>query len=197
MCIYFGKRFRLGCEVIPLLFLFYSLSEPLFFVCILNVVLHELFHVFTALSLNRRITAAAVYMFGADISFSGAGDYLSNAFIAASGALGSIISGGIFLIAYRFFPSTYLYLTALFAILYGAFNLLPVAALDGGRCAASLLSFFLDIEIAERIMNVLSVTVLIPMWLFGVCLLFYTSFNFHLLIVSTYLFFDLVARQGP
>ncbi len=76
------------------------------------------------------------------------------------------------------------------------FNLLPVAALDGGRALYFFLCRFCAMQTAQRIVTALSAICLLPCAFLGFYLLLHSGYNFSLLLVTVYLCFLLAVRPG-
>lgn len=195
MFIYLCRRVRFGAEVIPLLFLFFSLSPYWASLCISAVAIHELSHLSYALLSGRKTDMITLTLIGADIRFSREEDYLTEAFTAFSGILGGAVSGGLFIAASGITGVSYLYSLGTVSVMYAALNIFPVKMLDGGRTLSFLLSLFFGPEIEGKVMTAVSVITLIFLWLVGVSVLFYTSFNATLLLMSSYLFFTLLSKS--
>ena len=69
----------------------------------------------------------------------------------------------------------------------GLFNSMPVDNLDGGQALKILLCSYFDIDTASRILDVLSLLILVPCAFFGFLILLDSRYNFTLLITSLYL----------
>ena len=113
---------------------------------LLACVIHELGHVFAARMMGGGVERLSLTAIGAELSF----DYLRplsygrDSLVALAGPAANLITG-IFALAVR------RYLPAALSLGIGAFNLLPVRPLDGGRALYDMLAGTLDADWAERI----------------------------------------------
>lgn len=96
------------------------------------------------------------------------------ALVLAAGSFANFLAGGILLtLGCRY--------AAGFHLLLGAFNLLPLRALDGGQLLGLLAERFFSLRTAERLCQAVSLLFLAPL-LWGGWLLFQQSGNFSLLL---------------
>lgn len=78
----------------------------------------------------------------------------------------------------------------------GAFNLLPVAPLDGGRALALVLHLFCREETAVEVLRICSLLFVAGLLLAGGALFFETGRNFTLAVVALWLLAGLLRRPG-
>lgn len=87
----------------------------------------------------------------------------------------------------------FIYKTSLFKIIayqnigLGAFNLLPISNLDGGQIFYTFLKKKLDEFSALKVLNVVSFTFIVPVFILGFYVLINSKYNFSLFILSLYL----------
>lgn len=86
--------------------------------------------------------------------------------------------------------------TALTNLSVGCLNSLPVMTLDGGQLIYILLCKRLSAENAERIVDVMTLIIIIPLAAAGILLLFRSKYNFSLLFISIYLVMSLIFRKN-
>lgn len=84
---------------------------------------------------------------------------------------------------------------ALFSLIIGGFNLLPMAALDGGTALEAALCTRIRPERASMVINILSFCLIVPLGAAGLVLMLETRFNFSLLLVAVYLAAMLVFKE--
>lgn len=75
------------------------------------------------------------------------------------------------------------------------FNLLPIGPLDGGQALEAALCQKVRCETAEKIVNIMSVILIIPLVCAGVYLLKTTGYNLSLIAASVYLAVALVIKN--
>lgn len=136
------------------------------------VTAHELFHIAALAALGGRIRSFQVGTQGVFIhtdSLNGAKEFVAS----LAGPLGSFL----LLFVYRYTP-----LVALCAFVQGAFNLLPLYPLDGGRALRCLLVRLLGREKGERASHIAALTVCAGFLLLGV---FCIRISFLPLVIGT------------
>ncbi len=72
-------------------------------------------------------------------------------------------------------------------LLIGLFNLLPFDTFDGGHALIILLTKKFSFEISCRIIKVVTFILLVPLFFVGIMVLFYSRYNYSLLLISLYL----------
>lgn len=112
---------------------------------------HELGHMAVAAALGGRMERLTLTAVGAElrISYDAPLTYSRDCLVALAGPAANLLAGGLAL-ALRW------ELAAVLTFAVGAFNLLPILPLDGGRVMYGLLAGRLDADWAERLMTALS-----------------------------------------
>lgn len=118
---------------------------------LLACILHELGHIAMAALLGGRVEALSLTAVGAElrIEYSAPLSYGQDSLVALAGPAANLLAGGLALWL-RWEPA------AVLCLAVGAFNLLPILPLDGGRVVYGLLANWLDPDWAERLMTALS-----------------------------------------
>ena len=112
---------------------------------------HELGHIAAAAELGGRIEGLSLTVVGAElrIGYEVPLTYGRDSLVALAGPAANLLWGGLAL-------ALHWELAAALTLAVGAFNLLPIMPLDGGRVVYGLLAGRLDIDWAERLMTALS-----------------------------------------
>lgn len=118
---------------------------------LLACVVHELGHIGAAAMLGGTVKGLSLTTIGAElrISYKEPLTYEQDSIVALAGPAANLLSGALALsLGWR--------LAAVLTLAVGAFNLLPVLPLDGGRVVYALLAGHLDPDWAERLMTAIS-----------------------------------------
>lgn len=118
---------------------------------LLACILHELGHIAMAAFLGGRVEALSLTAVGAElrIEYGALLGYGQDSLVALAGPAANLLAGGLTLwLGWE--PA------AMLCLAVGAFNLLPILPLDGGRVVYGLLASWLDPDWAERLMTALS-----------------------------------------
>lgn len=193
-CIYLGRKIKIStaaCIVAVLLVCTYDKISLLAMMC--AVLLHELSHVLAMLLYGEKITAVTLYISGADIVYTSTRGLIEKTVISSVGVASNLLLG-----ITLFFGSKneFLLLVSKYSVVYGAFNALCVRGLDGGDILWNILSFFFDIDLCDKILNVVSVVVLFLMYQLGIYIFFKTGSNFSVLLTCMFLFYDTYCKNA-
>lgn len=115
---------------------------------LLSCMLHELGHAITASICGGQIRRLSLTAVGAElsISYDVPPSYTKDTLVALAGPAANLIIGGVLFVFDQQLP-------AVLCLGVGAFNLLPIQPLDGGRVLYGLLAERLDPDWAERLMT--------------------------------------------
>lgn len=118
---------------------------------LLACLLHELGHVAAAAVLGGRMEGLSLTVVGAElrIGYAAPLSYMRDSLVALAGPAVNLLAGGLF-------AALGWNVASALSLAVGAFNLLPVPPLDGGRVVYGLLANRLDADWAERLMTALS-----------------------------------------
>lgn len=118
---------------------------------LLACLLHELGHIAAAAALGGRVKGLSLTVVGAELhmDYEAPLSYSQDSLVALAGPAVNLLFGG-------FFTALGWGLAAALTLVIGAFNLLPILPLDGGRVVYGLLANRLDSDWAERLMTALS-----------------------------------------
>ena len=115
---------------------------------LLACAVHELGHIAAALAFGGRAERLSLTVVGADLSFSYRTPltYGQDSLVALAGPAANMLLGGLFFALGRHLPTV-------LSLGVGAFNLLPILPLDGGRVLYGLLADKLDPDWADRFLT--------------------------------------------
>ena len=115
---------------------------------LLACAVHELGHIAAALAFGGRAERLSLTVVGAELSFSYRTPltYGKDSLVALAGPAANLLLGGLFFVLDRHLP-------AVLSLGVGAFNLLPILPLDGGRVLYGLLAEKLDPDWADRLLT--------------------------------------------
>lgn len=157
---------------------------------LLCVGVHELGHLVMLRLCRAKLVSVEFRLFGIRIRMRDSTrlSYGQELMVALAGSGANLLFGALAagLYALGFFPKQ-MGVTALFSLLIGGFNLLPIAALDGGTALESLLCAHLRPDKAARVVDILSFCLIVPLGVAGLLLVLKTRFNFSLVFVTVYL----------
>ncbi|ADU26940.1 site-2 protease family protein [Ethanoligenens harbinense] len=160
--------------------------------------IHELGHFSVLLLFHVRVRAISFHMFGVDINADESRrlSYGKEAVLALAGVAANFQLCAVMLICWRLHfwmgPAQAIFTVSLFLAL---FNLLPVGSLDGGRALEALLCAHATPQMATRILQICSVSILLPAGTFGFWLLIHAQ-NVTLLAAAVYLTVSLIWHGG-
>ena len=115
---------------------------------LLACAVHELGHVAAALAFGGRAERLSLTAVGAELTFTYRTPltYGRDSLVALAGPAANLLLGGLFFALNRYLP-------AVLSLGVGAFNLLPILPLDGGRILYGLLAEKLDPDWADRLLT--------------------------------------------
>lgn len=118
---------------------------------LLACLLHELGHIAVGTALGGSVKEFSLTAVGAElnIAYNAPLTYGKDSLVALAGPAANLLAGGLF-------TALDWSLAAALSLAVGAFNLLPIMPLDGGRVVYGLLAGRLDPDWAERLMTALS-----------------------------------------
>lgn len=163
------------------------------------VMVHELFHLFVALSLKVRVQSIIIMPFGMTLRLQNnlIKSPLKEAVIALAGPLANILMiavGALLRETYIWAEeSMFLYLYLNYINLF--LNLIPALPLDGGRVLKAILTQYMGFISSYRIMEKITKIFTIAIFLIGVILIYITKFNISLVMVGAFLAFNMVEEK--
>lgn len=164
------------------------------FVCAL---IHEFSHVAFYLSFGAEIEKAELLPFGISIRLKSETDISCGKEILSSlaGIFANLIAAFIGLCLKNSLLVSGVDFFILCNLLLAGINLLPIVPLDGGRALYYFLLKTLSEKKAKTVCKVISVSLLIPLFLFGIYVLYITKFNFSLILICLYIIFYIFYKK--
>lgn len=147
--------------------------------CFLCALIHESGHLLSMLMFSIKPNSIKLRAFDIVIDADCDRDFLSDLIITLSGPLFNFLSAFVF-----YFTNETLCIVSL---MLGVFNLLPLESFDGGHALSLLLYRKFSLRTVQLIIKVLTFVFLLPMFLLGVLVLFYSKYNYSLLLIAIYL----------
>ncbi|MCK9479460.1 MAG: M50 family metallopeptidase [Firmicutes bacterium] len=186
------KRFEIHLSVF-LLLLFALLFNFIYYISLVYAVvfLHELAHAFTAALLGVKIDRLEVLPFGITIHLKCAyiKKPLHEIIIAAAGPFGSALLA---FVCVKFNFSSFLIISNAAVALI---NCIPALPLDGGRILRAILTeswgYVKAFNFTLKMTKLFSVFLLV----LGAAIIYYTKFNFSLLIIGAFLAVNIIAER--
>lgn len=165
---------------------------------LLAVVFHESGHLLMMSALKIPPECISMNLFGLEIQQkkSYKRSYRQDAMIAIAGPVSNLIFFALCWSGYYITSSLYLANLGAANLLLAILNGLPVGPLDGGQALYALLCSKYRAETCEKIVNIVSFFVILPIALMGFLVLLRSRYNFSLLIVSGYLMLMLLLKKG-
>lgn len=165
---------------------------------LLAVVFHESGHLLMMRALKIPPECISMNLFGLEIQQKKTHkrSYRQDALISIAGPAVNVIAFAVCWSAYYATSSLYLANLGAANLLLAILNGLPVGPLDGGQALYALLCSKYPAETCEKIVNIVSFFVILPIALMGFLVLLRSRYNFSLLIVSGYLMLMLVLKKG-
>lgn len=166
-------------------------------ICMLSALLHELGHLSAMLICKSKPTCIEVGLFAINILDTNRckRKFMQEIFIIYAGIIVNILTFILFYLVYKSTNLEILLKISMSSLVIGAFNLLPVATLDGGQGLCLILLQKLTYHQTEIIINILTILMLIPFTVCGIILLLNSKNNFSLLTISIYLIVSLIVRK--
>lgn len=151
-----------------------------------TAILHELGHITVMKICGIKVSQIKILPFGVDIKKQVCvTSYKTDIIIGSAG----IITNLLLLLLCLLLPKTEA--TELFMasnILLITINILPIRTLDGGQILEKLIAYNFDLQSAEKVVSTASFICILLLGSVSIWLLFYSSYNFTLLIMCIYLF---------
>ncbi len=154
------------------------------------IAVHEAGHLAVMLLLRVRVKNITFSAGGLDISSSlNSINYKKTAAVYLGGCFFNILAAAF---SMCFFPRF-----AYCCIAYAVINLLPIKPLDGAMAATSVFCMRMLPEEANRVMGLVSVVFLLPLWMLSLYIFFYSATNFTPLVMCIFLFMSVFSNHEP
>ena len=151
---------------------------------------HEIGHVLSMIIFKVKVEKIKFGLVNIDLFQSSSDKIISDRvsiIILFSGAFVNLLLYLIFYFYYCHSGEKIYYFLSLQNLFIGLLNLLPIDSLDGGKILRIILNKHFDFFMVEKILKYVSLLILVPLLLLGICVLFYSWCNFSLVILAVYL----------
>lgn len=163
--------------IVLLIFIIYG-ELSTFFVCFLSVFLHELSHYFAAILFHYKIDRMELNIWGGVLNlYSYVIKPSHEIVILIAGPLSNLLIALIFIIISQYIEVDIIKDIIFANTVLGAFNLIPITPLDGGKIIRLYLAYFFGYGKAIKIALVFSKIFSIILFIFGIYLLQYDILN--------------------
>ncbi len=147
--------------------------------CFISAIIHETGHLIAMACFGIKPKSITLHAFDISIDADAPKSEFQDMIITLSGPLINFV----FSIIFIGFSMT----MCVSNLVIGIFNLLPIDTFDGGHALTLLLNRRLSLYATNLIIKALTFIFLIPFLFFGVMMLFYSKYNYSLLLISLYL----------
>ena len=176
----FSVEINLPFLVIALMSVVLVLDTSLkFSACLLSAVIHESGHLFAMYLFSIKPKSITVKLFDFVIDADIKSVFLSQFTITIMGPLFNLLFSLLLLPVSK--------LLSIANLCIGVFNLLPILSFDGGHALRLLLCTKFSSTVSENVVKAITFVLLVPLLFFGVMVLFYSKYNYSLLLISLYL----------
>lgn len=193
------RYFYIHILLIPLIFVaFLTGSQMTFFISFGVVLIHELCHLLTALSLGVKVYSIIVMPFGMTVRLDSSviKTPKKEVLIALAGPLSNAVMLYFGILFRNFYTSSFNFM--LFCIINAAMlllNSMPVPPLDGGRILRAIIIHNSGLISAARIIRRISVFFIAILLFFGILLLVIFRGNPSLIMIAAFLFYSLADEK--
>lgn len=154
-------------------------SSNRFLCCFISALIHECGHLIAMCICHIKPSAIRLRLFDIVIESDTMRDQSADFFITLAGPAVNLLCACVF-----YYISKTLFISNL---VIGLFNLLPVLTFDGGHAVEIILSQRFSVRTCNIVLKSLTFIVLLPMFTMGVMVLFESTYNYSLLLISLYL----------
>ncbi|MBQ2944644.1 MAG: site-2 protease family protein [Ruminococcus sp.] len=106
--------------------------------------------------------------------------------ITIAGICVNIIVSSVCFLLYQIIPSAFVFNVAMCNLVVGLFNLLPIKTFDGGQLTELLLTRRFCTSTVEKLVNIITITTVIPIAFAGAYILLTSKFNYSMLLLAIY-----------
>ncbi len=193
-----GKLFVSGGFIVMLSALYVILSLEFLLVILIAILAHEAGHLAAIIILGGKLREIRLECTGLLIIYDGKSmSYVSELFAAFAGPLMSLLLAFCSAFLGKAFGGGFWYTLSGFSLVLCAFNLLPVAALDGGRMLFVTMAHCWGLDIAERSCFAVSCAFSLAVMILGAWVLKESGWNFTLLLCGVWLFWSSAIVKRP
>lgn len=159
-------------------------------IAIFAALIHETGHILASRLLKMKLDSFSLKLFKAKIGIAlPLHSYKHELLLSLAGPAANIFSGLIAISIYGKFPSNeYIIFGAVASFFLAILNLLPIKGFDGGRILICLLAPMFDLYIIEYVLEILSFSCILLLWIISVYLMLKIGTSLTLFVFSSALF---------
>lgn len=185
-----GIKFYVSFPAISLICLSLFISDDklcLLPVCLLASVIHEAGHLIFVCRYKGKPESICIktgeVAINCNLCFA---TYKEDLIITIAGICVNIIVSSVCFLLYQIIPSAFVFNVAMCNLVVGLFNLLPIKTFDGGQLTELLLTRRFSTSTVEKLVNIITITTVIPIAFAGAYILLTSKFNYSMLLLAIY-----------
>ncbi len=194
----FDVRCRLSFPAVMLFTLSVIISPKgsMISLCIFSTIFHELGHLLMIYRISGKPKSISVNL--SDIAIQSNTSRINKnqeLLIDIAGPAVNFALSSVSIILYVLLDFFFLKDFCLCSLFLGMFNMVPLKSLDGGNIFHNLLTRRYSLKAADRILNIISIILIIPFFTVGFSVLFFSKYNYSLLLIAIYLILLLINKE--
>lgn len=179
--------------ILMILVLIFGDNSKYAIIALSAAIIHEIGHIAASLLLKIKLDSFSLKLFKANIGVTlPLYSYKHELLLSLAGPIFNIISGIIAMYIYhRFYSNEYILFSIVASFFLAILNLLPIKGFDGGRIFICALAPHFNIYIAEYILEILSFSFILLLWIVSIYLMLKIGSSLTLFVFSSALFAEM------
>ena len=168
---------------------FLIIGQKCFLLTVFSSLIHEIGHIFAIINCGEKISKIKINAFSIDIeqNYNYNTSEKKELFILLCGPITNLSLFLIFIISYKILNFNIFKIFSIQNLIIGILNLMPIYSLDGGQILLIFLRRRLNVNVADKILFIISIIFILPITTLSFFLIIKSNFNFSLLILIFYL----------